>query len=203
MEGPTLRTAATTVCAIAIGSFHFAGSIAATSAPDEPAQPIDACALLDESEISDVLRTPVGVGERRDTGTLPDGAYSSTCIWTVQLDEPAKENPAAPFGGKSFVILNAVQWPVGSARARSFLDAFHTASQRGEIPRAPSPREFGDDALWWGDGLAVVRENVAFGLSVFVPSSPSSRPGGREEQLAPRILARLQKSADKRESTGR
>ena len=193
-----MRTYLTTFCVIAIGSFHFVAGIAATPASDKLAEPIDACALLEDSEIAAVIGLAVEAGERRDVGSLPDGTYSSTCIWTVRLEKPAQENPSAPFGGKSFVILSAIQWPVGSALAHTFLDSFYAASQRGEIPGKVSPRKFGDDALWWGDGLAVVRENVAFGISVFVPSSPAARPGVREEQLAPHILGRLDESANRR-----
>lgn len=152
---------------------------------------LDACALLDSAEVARVVGLPVSPGERRDQGLQPNGSYSSTCVWTIniKLQEPA--NPQAPLGGRSFVILNAIQWPAGSGLARTFLEGFHAAAANGEIPSKPVPRKFGDEALWWGDGLAVRVQDVSFGLSVFTPRNAPPRPGHYEEQLAPRIVERL------------
>lgn len=174
---------------LAIGAACAAGG--AAPPPQAKAEPMDACALLNPSEITAVINVPVEAGVRRDIGAMADGTYGSTCLWTVRLAEPAPENPAAPLGGKSFVILNVIRWPAGAGLAHTFLDSFRSAAQRGELPAPPSPRKFGDDALWWGDGLAIARKDVAFGISVFIPASKPARPGIREEQLAPRILARL------------
>jgi hypothetical protein len=152
---------------------------------------IDACALLTAAEVSRVIGQPVDDGERRDEGHQPDGSYSSSCVWTVQRDESIPENPAAPLGGRSFVILNAMQWPAGSGLARTFLEAFHAAAEKGDIPSQPAPRDFGDEALWWGDGLAVRTSDVSFGVSVFVPERKAKPPGFFEERLAPFILRRV------------
>src|SRR5690606_41909354 len=94
----------------------------------------------------------------------------------------------------SFVMLNAMQWPVGKGLAGRFLQEFRDAAAHGELPSSPLPRDIGDEALWWGDGLAVRKADVSFGLSVFIPhlKSAAKRPPGMfEEQLAPYILKRL------------
>jgi hypothetical protein len=152
---------------------------------------VDACALLTPAEVTQVIGLPVSSGVRRDQGLQPNGSYSSTCVWTINIDLEEPKNPRAPLGGRSFVILNAIQWPAGSGLARTFLEGFHAAAANGEIPSKPVPRKFGDEALWWGDGLAVRVEDVSFGLSVFMPKKKAPRPGHYEEQLAPRIVERL------------
>ncbi len=152
---------------------------------------IDACSLLLAAEISAVLDLPADAGLRRDEGVVPQGAYSSACVWTVRPESAAADDPDAPLGGKSFVILNAMQWPAGSGLARTFLEAFRSAAARGEIASQPVPRDFADEALWWGDGLAFRRGDVSVGISVFVPSRRAARAGHFEEQLAAHILRRL------------
>jgi len=153
-----------------------------------PAVPsINACALLDAQQIEQVIGQAVDAGTRHDAGIESNGAWSSSCIWKIV---PASGEPAAAKRG--FVILNAMQWPLGSGRAHEFLDSFHEAAAQGVLARPPSPRRFGDDALWWGDGLAVRKGDVSFGLSVHVPRSPSTQPGAAEERLAPLILKKLE-----------
>lgn len=149
-----------------------------------PPQPIDACSLLQPSEISAALGLPVEAGTRRDEGIVPQGAYSSACIWQVQLDAAA---------GRNFVIVNAMQWPAGLAD--TFLEAFRKAAASGEIPSQPVPRDFGDAALWWGDGLALRLGDVSVGISVFVPSLKAQHAehgaGYFEERLAVHVLKAL------------
>lgn len=167
-------------------------ALSRTAAAAEPAvaQPIDACALLSASDVAQVIGRDVEQGQRHDLGLQEDRSWSSTCVWKVKQPQAA-EDPTAPLGGASFVILNAMRWPAGSGLARSFLDAFRDAAARGEIPSTPVPKRFGDEALWWGDGLAVRRGDVSFGVSVFVPALPGTRRGQPEEQLATRILRQL------------
>jgi hypothetical protein len=163
---------------------------------EKPAQApplqINACALLLPAEITQVIGLPVEPGVRHDDGLVPNQSYSSSCIWEVRTPTPAPAEPDKPLGGKSFVILNAMRWPSGSALAHTFLDSFRNASMDGTIPGKPSPRNFGDEALWWGDGLAVCKGDFSFGISVFLPGSGDKLPkGALEERLAPLILRRL------------
>ena len=92
--------------------------------------------------------------------------------------------------------MNAMQWPVGSGLADTFLDAFRKAAASGEIPSQPVPRDFGDAALWWGDGLALRVGDVSVGISVFVPSlklqPPGDRAGYYEERLAAHVLKHIE-----------
>ena len=180
-----------TVCALGsllLGA-RFAGAAASPAAGT--AAGIDACSLLTAAEISQAIGMPVEAGVRRDEGLQATGAYSSACLWTVRRDTEAPADPAKPLGGKSFVILNAMRWPAGSNLARTYLENFREAAASGDIPAKPSPRSFGDEALWWGDGLAVRKGDVSFGVSVFLPGAKASRPAEFEEKLAPHILRRL------------
>ena len=100
------------------------------------------------------------------------------------------------------MILHVIRWPAGSGLVHMFLDSFYQASLQDEIPGKPQPRAIGDDALWWGDGLAVTRGDVGFGVSVFVSDSTHARPGIREEQLAHNILKRLDERAENMPPSG-
>lgn len=169
----------------------------ATAAGDE-SKPIDACALLNESDIEQALRLDVEAPERSDAGYTADEAYSSTCVWKVATAESASKeldefepDDEAPLGGRHFVILNAMLWPRGKGMAGKFLEAFYLAAERGDIPHTSVKRALGDDALSWGDGLAVRKGDVSFGVSVFVPGMSKERAGAIEEVLARRILPRL------------
>jgi len=159
-------------------------------AADAPPE-INACALLDPAQIESVIGQAVEPGSRRDAGLESNGAWSSSCLWLLASEHGKPSDPAAPLRGRSFVILNAMQWPVGSGRAHEFLDTFYEAAEAGVISE-PSPRQIGDEALWWGDGLAVRQGDVSFGLSLHLPAAVSSpRRGMWEERLAPVVLAQL------------
>ncbi len=98
--------------------------------------------------------------------------------------------------GKRFVMLLAMQWPPGSGLAHTFLDSFNKAAAEGAIAAKPSARDFGDEALQWGDGLAVRKGDVSFGISVFLPGAGTRESMGIiEEKLAPMILRRLEHPA--------
>lgn len=176
------------VCAV--GSFLLGVQGVGAAGASGKAVEIDACTLLTAAEISRVIGLPVNEGERRDAGLQKTGAYSSACLWTIRTQVAAPANPAKPLNGKSFVILNAMQWPAGSDLARTYLEDFRKASANGVIPAKPVPKSFGDEALWWGDGLAVRKRDVSFGVSVFMPGV-NKQPAEMEEKLAPHILRRL------------
>jgi hypothetical protein len=165
----------------------LAASSAALSA--ETPLEINACELLTSAEISAAVGLPVDNGRRQDEGMSRDGQYSSTCMWTI---EPGKTpDQTAPGRGRRFVILNAQRWPAGRDMAKKFLQAFHESADKGVIANKPVPRKFGDEALWWGDGLAVRRGDVSFGLSVFMPKRDEARSSALEEKLAPLVVRRL------------
>ena len=150
---------------------------------------VNACTLLTSAEISQVISRPVDGGRRQDDGLQADGQYSSSCIWMIEPGKPLDQ--AAPMGGRRFVILNVQQWPPGKQLAGKFLQAFRDSAEQGVIASKPSPRKFGDEALWWGDGLAVRSGDMSFGVSVFMPSANQPRTSALEEKLAPMILRRL------------
>lgn len=152
---------------------------------------IDACALLRPAEIQRVIGTQVSAGVRRDFGLETNGAYSSSCVWLLGVQEAAPSGPSLDLAGRSYVILNAMQWPAGTGRARSFLDSFHEAKAGGVLAGELTPKKIGDDALWWGDGLAVVRRDTSFGLSVHFAAGRREAPGASEEQLAAHVLRRV------------
>lgn len=182
------RTLGIAIVAAMVSSSGLSAALAA-EAPLE----INACELLTSAEISAAISLPVDQGKRQDEGMSRDGQYSSTCFWTI---EPGKKPDAnAPGKGRRFVILNVQQWPAGKDMAKRFLQAFHESADQGIIANKPSPRKFGDEALWWGDGLAVRRGDVSFGLSVFMPQRDVPRTSAVEEKLAPQILRRLDKKS--------
>ncbi|HEY6644826.1 hypothetical protein [Povalibacter sp.] len=159
-------------------------------AADAPA--INACELLSAAEITSAIGVSVTEGRRRDDGRQADGSYSSACLWMIQARPPA--DPRA----RRFVILNVMQWPEGRDMSRRYLQAFRDSAEQGVIPSKPSPRKFGDESLWWGDGLAVRKGDVSFGVSVFMPDAPSNQPvrtSVLEEKLVPIILRKVERRA--------
>jgi hypothetical protein len=166
--------------------------LCAAQAAEEPLE-INACELLTSAEITAAIGLPVDNGRRQDDGMSRDGQYSSTCFWTI---EPGKApDQTAPGRGRRFVILNAQRWPAGRDMAKKFLQAFHESAEQGVIANKPVPRKFGDEALWWGDGLAVRKGDVSFGISVFMPKRDEARTSALEEKLAPHILRRLDRKS--------
>ena len=165
--------------------------LAVTGAGAKTVPAIDACSLLTAAQIEGVIGHAVDPGVRRDAGLESNGAYSSACVWTLRAEKGLPRQASAPLGGRSFVILNAMQWPAGSGRAHEFLDSFREAAASGVLPHAPLARRLGDEALWWGDGLAVRQREVSFGLSVHLPGTPPAKAGAWEERLAPLILDQI------------
>jgi hypothetical protein len=174
----------TTVATALLSGAMFSATQAA-----EPSLEINACELLTPAEITAAVGLPVDQGRRQDEGMSRDGQYSSTCFWTIEPDKVP--DVTAPGRGRRFVILNAHRWPSGQGMAKKFLEAFHDSADKGVIANQPVPRKFGDEALWWGDGLAVRKGDVSFGLSVYMPKRNEARTSTMEEKLAPNILKRI------------
>jgi hypothetical protein len=173
------RTAATVAFAV-----FAAGRVAA----DGGGQSADACGLLSVNDIAAVIGKTVAAGEPHDSGRTKDGAYSSTCLWKAAVT--ASTDPDAPLGGAGFAILNTMVWPSGSGRARQYLEDFRKAATAHEIDMVPVPVEAGDEALWWGDGVAVAKGDVSFGVSVHLDQDKAAEQA-MEENLARRVAGKL------------
>jgi hypothetical protein len=161
----------------------------------EPPKAIDPCALLTAAEVSAAMGETVEPGRRGDSGITRDGANSTTCLWAVALPKGVLPDPMKSLGGRSFAILNVMNWPGGPADARKFVDGFRIAFAQGDIGSRPVDLALGaDDALWWGDGVAARRGDVSFGISVTSPDR--ARRQAQAEGLARLILGRLDHHRD-------
>lgn len=160
------------------------------------AGPADACSLLTDREVESTMKLHVMPADRRDDGALDhkpgyEGAYSSTCVWRVVDDKDAADIDL-PMNGMRFAILNAITWPKDSGKAAFFLQSFHDAAEHDIIPSKPIPlKGIGDDALWWGDGVAGRVGDVSFGISVFLQNGDKETQRSMEEALARKIAGRL------------
>jgi hypothetical protein len=159
-------------------------------------QPINACTLLTDQQVAAVLGARVNPGELHDSGTVESGnhvaagAYSSTCLWRVASKGPPPSDPNLSLGGASYAILNAMQWPAGSGQAENFLQSFRDAAKEGAIDQSPVALKIADDALWWGDGVAVCKGDRSFGISVHLVGG-RNKERRMEEVLARKVVARL------------
>jgi hypothetical protein len=160
------------------------------------APPINACTLLTDDEVAAVLGARVNPGEPHDSGTIESGdyvsagTYSSTCLWRVVSAGPPPQDPSLSLGGASYAVLNAMQWPAGSGQAKNFLQSFRDAAKEGFIDQLPVALKIADDALWWGDGVAVCKGDRSFGISVHLVGG-RNKERRMEEALAKKIAARL------------
>jgi hypothetical protein len=156
-------------------------------------RPANACGLLTDRQVSEAMKMKVDPGIREDTGRLEgdsyQGAYSSTCIWKAASDRDAHDL-SRPLGGANFAILTVISWPVGVKGAAIFLQSFRDAAESHVIANTPVPLKIGDEALWWGDGVAVRRNNHSFGISVHLVNG-RSQERQLEEFLAAQITAQL------------
>lgn len=140
-------------------------------------EPIDACSLLLDSEVRTSVDHDSQAGERDDQGEIEPGTYSSTCLWRLRA-------------GGGFVILNAMRFPAGGEGAQHYLQSFRDAARDGTIDGDPEPIDIGDEALWWGDGVALRKGGTSVGISVHLPGErQKERP--LEEYLAQTIATRL------------
>lgn len=140
---------------------------------------INACDMISAADVRRVIGVAVRTGDRQDDGITRDGAYSSTCYWGTN---------EVPEAGGTYAILNMMFWPEGSEGPKQFLESFHEAAAEHVIPGEPVPLSYGDQSLWWGDGVAVAIGDVSFGISVRHSSPDKSIRRIMEEMLAKRIL---------------
>jgi hypothetical protein len=182
--------------AILFQSLVLALAMPGAQTAESVTSPINACTLLTDGEVAAVLGEKVYPGERHDSGSVESGnyvgarAYSSTCLWRVLTKGPPPSDPNKSLGGASYAILNAMQFPAGSGQGKSFLQSFRDAAKEGDIDQSPVALKIADDALWWGDGVAVCKGDRSFGISVhLVGGRPKER--SMEEALAKKVAARL------------
>tara|TARA_R110000868_G_scaffold161397_5_gene391666 strand:- start:354 stop:773 length:420 start_codon:yes stop_codon:yes gene_type:complete len=135
--------------------------------------------MISAAQVQRVIGVAVRSGDRRDDGVTRDGAYSSTCYWGTS---------EVPEEGGTYAILNAMFWPEGSDGPKHFLESFHEAAAEHVIPNEPEPLPYGDQSLYWGDGVAVAIGDVSFGISVRHSSPDKSIRRIMEEMLAKQIL---------------
>lgn len=187
-------SSATVVAGIALALIATRATEAAGAAGAvQKATPINACSLLTPDEVAEVIGVTVDSGSRRDDGWVDNdtmhGVYSSTCFWRATADRNMAD-PNLSMGGASYAILNVFSWPPGSQEAGSFLQKFRDAAESNLIPSKPVPVKIADEALWWGDGVAVKSGTVAFGISVhLVGGRPKER--GMEEVLGAKLAGRI------------
>lgn len=168
-------------------------SIAAESGARSSGVAVNACTLLSADEISAIVRFNVESGVRNDSGEIRggpyDGANSTTCLWKASEDDSAKDRHL-PLGGARFVILNVMSWPAGSQQATKFLQEFRDAAEDHTISSTPVSLTIGDESLWWGDGVAVRKRHISYGISVHSVNE-RSQERRMAEALASRIVERL------------
>jgi hypothetical protein len=157
----------------------------------DPEHPLSACTLLSTEDVAAVVGAKVEPGEPNDSGAVEGGGFSSTCLWKVAgAAVPSAAGSDAPFGGARFAMLNTITWPKGSGKAAKYLADFYQAAKDNLIDNEPVPLKVGDDALWWGDGVAVRKGDISFGVSTHTGSGkPEER--AMEEALARKVAERL------------
>lgn len=172
------------------------------SAFKKPAPEVNACEFLTTAEVSAVLKADVKPGERSDDGHTNVGSYSSTCFWRVNApQEPGQGSP--PAGARPlYAILNMMSWPPGSGMSGKFLQDFREAEKKDLIPEKTVPLKMGDEALSWGDGVAVRKGDLSFGVSVAFKPGDHKISGPMQEALARKILEHLQHGERPGQSTG-
>jgi hypothetical protein len=155
---------------------------------DQPA-PIDACKLLTSDEIAAVTGKKVGAPIPKGAGSTAEDSYSSTCVWRIAGDS---DQPTAdvPLQGTNYAMLNAWSWLPGSDGPKRFLADFRDAAKKDLIDMVPVAVPVGDEALYWGDGVAVRKGPVNFGISVHLQGGKPTEQT-METELAKKVLGRL------------
>ena len=155
----------------------------------EQAPPVDACAMLTAEDIAAVTGRKVGSPMRNGGGSTTADSYSSTCVWRLPADADDAATDA-PLHGSNYAMLNAWSWVPGSDGPKRFLQEFRDAAANNLIDMKPVPLEIGDEALYWGDGVAMRKGRMSFGISVhLVGGKPTEQT--MESALARKILSRL------------
>lgn len=168
-------------------AFAVAGGAVAA----EPVKHLDACSLISPADVAAVTGGTAGTGERNDAGDTDQGGYSSTCVWKLEGLPKLPEKQDAPFGGASFAMLNTIVWPAGTALAKKYVNDFWDAAKQDLIPSNPiAIKGIGEDALFWGDGVAVAKGDISFGVSVHVGTDKKAEQA-MEEALAKKIVPKL------------
>lgn len=181
--------------------------------PAGQAAAFDACALLTPEEVAKIVGMKVEAPRRNDSGKGKDGTYSSTCLWRgPNKIEPAglwaktkatvagwlgwEDAPAAapndmPMAGVNFVILNAIAWPEGSDGAKNYIEDFRASARAHLIDNDPVSVGIGDEAIYWGTGVAARKGTTSFGVSVRFGKQDKKAQRAMEEALAKQAVARL------------
>ena len=145
---------------------------------------VNACSLLSREDIALTINGVVGDSYRQDTGWLTSeeqaGVYSSTCVWPLSTGN---------VGDLEYVILMAMTWPQDKSPDH-FLQEFRTSAAHGIINQEPVPLKLGDSALWWGDGVAVTKNQISIGVSTRLAGEKERRRTA-EEALASIVVSRL------------
>ncbi|MEP7244985.1 MAG: hypothetical protein ABI885_15070 [Gammaproteobacteria bacterium] len=190
---PASRLIIAALIALSLALLDSETAIAAESGTSSKGIEVNACTLLSADEISAAVHFKVEDGVRNDSGQIQNGSfsgsYSSTCLWTASEDHNAKD-PSLPLGGARFVILNVMSGPAGSQHAANFLQGFRDAADDQTIRTSPVSLSIGDDSLWWGDGVAVQKGDISYGVSVHSVNQRSLERQ-MEETLASKIVKRL------------
>ena len=153
--------------------------------------PIDACALLSDGEIRDTVGRDFHDGERHDSGEFVTDtkssapSYSSTCLWRI-----GPSDDGTPLAETSFVMVNAIRWSSGREGSKHYLQSFRDAAEDGVIDQDPDALEIGEEALWWGDGVALRKGGKSVGVSVHLRGERRNERA-LEEYLAKVIAGRL------------
>lgn len=173
----------------ALAFLMVAGAMLASGAyADVPES--NACTLIAKEDVAKIVGGQVESAERNDDGKTEDGAYSSTCVWKVTGLPALPAKPNAPFGGAAFAMLNTITWPAGSGKAKKYLEDFRDAAKQDLIDQTPVSVQAGDEALFWGDGVAFRRGDVSFGVSVHV-GTDKKQEQALETALAQKIVANV------------
>jgi hypothetical protein len=200
---------------VALLALAFALGLLAAPRParaDAAAPAFDACSLLTADEITKAIGMKVDPAVRDDSGAGKGGTYSSTCLWrgpnkpepatawekvkaTVSgwLGLEAEQPPPAdtPMAGVNFVILNAIAWPEGSDGAKNYIEDFRASARAALIDNDPVSVGIGDEAIYWGTGVAVRKGTTSFGISVRFGKKDKQAQRAMEEALARQAVARL------------